>query len=484
MIKKKRRVASEASDAPPKRKKAGVASEVSDVTPKKRPARDDRINKGFAKATRGSSGNDEDKKGALADHAVATAVRGQSSSSVIRIVGSCFKSREVPSNFEAYAPCVGDVIRFHPRDSNDEVASLWASGLVEEVNPPDEIGTLAILKYVDCKDSAAGEWGKNFMLGVNAGYSGLVHFCKSKCDGVPTAHQVHTTEWCIEKNPPRARPEEVPLSEDPRRAGKAAGMPMFGVPIPFHDDARMRQIVGWRDRWKGDRKNMLPRAENSRGDGGSPTPIRGDHKKNLEQGLAVAEHPCEERRDRHEHDGHALSAQSMGEACFGEQPFKHVGGKERDAASVKPVHQIIAEKKEIAAAFRQKMRLHEGEKDYRRHKDCESDSSNDSQVFRDAPSVLKSSPSHMLAEMQAGELLRNGVTLMKRQLSSRQGGSCEADSTRSSDLEGLQGGVTADLTLASAPSFAAEEKQLGIGGVREMRTDAESLDAIKAGDVP
>ena len=57
------------------------------------------------------------------------------------------------------------------------------------------------------------------------------------------------------------------------------------------------------------------------------------------------------------------------------------------------------------------------------------------------------------------------------------------DNEDEKELESMQGAVTAYLTTALGPSLAAEGKHLQVGSEREMRTIAESLDAILAGDL-
>ena len=86
------------------------------------------------------------------------------------------------------------------------------------------------------------------------------------------------------------------------------------------------------------------------------------------------------------------------------------------------------------------------------------------------------------AVVNEGSLLENGVQMMRKALAARQGGG-GMSSEMQDQLTALQGVVTNYLTVGLGPSAASLGKPLGLRNEREMRTLAESLDALLAGDL-
>jgi len=78
--------------------------------------------------------------------------------------------------------------------------------------------------------------------------------------------------------------------------------------------------------------------------------------------------------------------------------------------------------------------------------------------------------------------LENGVQMMKKALAARQGGG-EMSAEMKDELSAFQGVVTNYLTVGLGPSAASQGKPLGIRNEREMRTLAEGIDAMLAGDL-
>ena len=111
----------------------------------------------------------------------------------------------------------------------------------------------------------------------------------------------------------------------------------------------------------------------------------------------------------------------------------------------------------------------------------ESDSSS-APFFRGAPTIFKGSKFLQEATKREGSLLENGVQMMRKALAARQGGG-EMSGAMRDELSGLQGVVTNYLTVGLSPSAASQGKPLGLRNEREMRTLAEGLDAIMAGDL-
>lgn len=72
--------------------------------------------------------------------------------------------------------------------------------------------------------------------------------------------------------------------------------------------------------------------------------------------------------------------------------------------------------------------------------------------------------------------------MMRKALAARQGGGA-IDSAMQDELSNLQGVVTNYLTVGLSPSAASQGKPLGLRNEREMRTLAEGLDAMLAGDL-
>jgi len=86
------------------------------------------------------------------------------------------------------------------------------------------------------------------------------------------------------------------------------------------------------------------------------------------------------------------------------------------------------------------------------------------------------------APTKEGSLLENGVRMMRKALAARQGvGGISSEML--DQLSTLQGVVANDLTVGLGPSAASLGKPLGLRREREMRTLAESLDALLAGDL-
>jgi len=117
----------------------------------------------------------------------------------------------------------------------------------------------------------------------------------------------------------------------------------------------------------------------------------------------------------------------------------------------------------------------------RRDRSRSSDSSSQP-VFRGAPTIFKGSKFLQAAAKKEGALLENGVLTMRKALAARQGGG-ELSGAMTDQLNQLQGVVTNYLTVGLGPSAASQGKNLGIRNEREMRTLAEGIDALLAGDL-
>ena len=363
--------------------------------------------------------------------------------------------------FARMVPRVGNIVRFYPLSSKGDACELWAEGIVEQCDDINKKGLLTAMKWTRSEDAKRDDWGVDFMKGAKNEETGFIHFCRGHCcDLLPQAQTVHCNEWQFIENNLLWDGDATPV-RDPKSthetSEKGAGVTLFGGKPLRSKEGREGSLMGRVDDL---RSKFLRKKE-------PEASTRSDDREGVERGphRLPLPRPSADSGQRPRGDRSKGGTSAPG-SNFRDQLVQRIEKTQRSGASekLKPLRK-------------------ESRKDAKVRREDDSSGSDESQVFREAPSILRSSPILKIAELQGGELLRNGVTLMRRALSARQGGGNSADSSEGAHLEDLQGVATAYLTTALAPSLAAESKPLSQGCEREMRTIAESIDAIMAGDV-
>jgi len=326
---------------------------------------------------------------------------------------------------------------------NSEAAGVVAR--VDFLEPTDHFGTTAVLKYIDGNDNYMSSWARDFMLGGESPDGGVVHFCRAEnCRAVSDGKtMVHTTRWKL-----------LPPKPPTPGVGSAGGLGIFGG---GSSQARMRGVDE-------------ARRESGDVSAGAARPAVGGQRAALPQGtrpfppLPPPGHDAGASRDKPERESAGAKRPTMDEVL-------------RDRAA--------ARARNVQAEQERNHGEHESRRRRRGRRSERSPSGSDSSsapVFRGAPTIFKGSKFMQAAVKREGTLLENGVMMMRKALAARQGGG-GLTSEMTEQLTQLQGVVTNYLTVGLSPSAASQGKPLGMRNEREMRTLAESLDALLTGDL-
>jgi len=350
-----------------------------------------------------------------------------------------------PELFDQQVPMLYDVVEVALRLSDgSEGAGVVAR--VEYLEPTDHYGSTAVLKYVDGNDNFMSDWAKDFMLGGEVVDGGLIHFCRSwPCHAVCDEKTlVHCTRWKL--LPPKP-PVPGPSTGGGLQLFGGASKDKMSAVDAARSEANVDAAAARRSAGGGQRAALPP--------GNKPFPPLPPPSvvPRASLGGKGNEHPAPSQRGK---------------------PSMDTQLRER-AARVKPRDNAIDLERERSRGRRKK-------KDKRRDRSCSSSDSSSKPVFRGAPTIFKGSKFLQTAVTQEGALLENGVLMMRKALAARQGGGGLTSETIE-QLTTLQGVVTNYLTVGLGPSAASQGKPLGMRNEREMRTLAESLDALLNGDL-
>jgi len=356
-----------------------------------------------------------------------------------------------PELFDAQVPHLDDIIQVCVKNSQGKDCA-GVTARVDFLEPIDELGVVAVLRYVDGNENYMADWAKKFMKGGDDPSSGLVHFCREEpCTFRSTnKNVVHTTRWKL--LPPCPPHHERPPS----------GVALFGGPrsssMNAVDEARRESGLG---------SGGADRPGNARRSAGPALSAGTAH---AQPRLPFPPLPPPSRVDAHDAPpvlgGNAARPRrvSMDDAlrrrAFKSQPNCGPDGE----------------------AFPEEEPPERKRRRGRRRDRSHSSESSSAPVFRGAPTIFKGSKFLQAATKKEGALLENGVQTMRKVLAARQGGG-EMTGELTEQLNQLQGVVTSYLTVGLSPSAASQGKSLGMRNEREMRTLAEGIDALLAGDL-
>jgi len=359
-----------------------------------------------------------------------------------------------PDLFDAQVPHLDDLIMVTVRDSSGKDSS-GILARVEFMDPIDIDGAAIVLRYVEGEENYLTSWARNFMRGADDPKTGVVHFCRhERCNyAVTDKNVVHSVRW-------KLMPPSPPTSDKP-----ISGIPLFGGPRSPQMDAvdEARRSAGYGSGRTDQPRGALPPDRTARGSKAVVLPPRA-----LGPPLAPPS-VTDERADHHKE----LPSDARPKKVSMDEALR------RRAAKSRPLAPGATEEwgdDECDERSKRKKR-------HRRRGDSRSGSeSSSAPVFRGAPTIFKGSKFLQAAVKREGALLENGVQTMRKALAARQGGGV-LSSEMTEQLSQLQGVVTNYLTVGLAPSAASQGKPLGIRNEREMRTLAEGIDAILAGDL-
>ena len=352
-----------------------------------------------------------------------------------------------PELFDQQVPKPGSVIELIVKMSNGVESTEGVVARVDHLEPTDHFGTTAVLKALDTDTTNyLTDWAKEYMKGGESMSGGLIHFCRS---AICHAHNdekglVHCTCWKL----------MAPKSPPPGAPAHSGGLPIFDSST----SARMGGVDSARLEASSGTVPKVPRGPAGGLRAAMPFPPQLPPMPPPGREHVPSELPLRKRD--------AAPPRHTMDAALRER-----AGREREGKpEAPPVHEERRQSRRRRHKHRDRDRSGSG-----------SDSS-DSQVFRGAPTIFKGSKFLQAAQTKEGTLLENGVQLMQKALAARQGGGGISSEWRD-QLSVLQGVVTNYLTTGLGPSAASQGKPLGKRNEREMRTLAESLDAILAGDL-
>jgi len=373
-------------------------------------------------------------------------------------------------DFVKFAPKRGDILQVIPLCDGEESPPMTVE--VIHADRLDELGVLAILKFIDSDDTKVAEWGRKFVTGSTMGDVSSFHFCRAKKCRAGDDNTLHLHKWKFANHDLDG--ESLSDAESVKSDRDRGGVKVFDagkVRASQAGSSTMKKVAELRARLAGIQGGAD--ASKSSGSGGVKLSKMAQSLKKITSPSSVAPSPSMKA------SGAKVTVAGMLAGRAAERADK--AAEARNA--------LVAKKKE--AASKDKARgsgdsLEEEISDDRSGDD--KDEADGDSVFRKAPSLFRVSRILSVATQSEGTLMQNGVQLMARALSVHQrGGSGLAASEV--QTENLQDVVTTYLTTAMIPGAAAAGQHMGVRTIREMRTLAEGLDAIirgepaKAGDI-
>jgi len=348
-----------------------------------------------------------------------------------------------PELFDQQVPMLDDLVELCVKlpDGNEGPGVV---ARVEYLESTDHFGTTAVMCYVDGNDNWLSEWASDFMRGGGSTDGGLVHFCRSGACHARNDEKtlVHCTRW-------KLLPPKPPVPGASRSAPMSGGLPLFG--------GASQAFMSGVDKARRDADGFGAKDERAVGGG---------------QRAALPHGP---RPPPLPPPGALLGGSR------GDKPQAGQGGRKStmDERLRERAHQA---KPGVVDLERDQPPRKRHRKSRRRDRSGSGSESGSGPVCRGAPTIFKGSKFMQAAVMNEGSLLENGVQMMRKALAARQGGG-GISSEMQDQLTALQGVVTNYLTVGLGPGAASLGKPLGLRNEREMRTLAESLDALLAGDL-
>ena len=373
-------------------------------------------------------------------------------------------------DFAKFTPKRGDILQVIPLLEGDEAPAMTVE--VIHADRLDELGVLAILKFLHSDDKRVAEWGKKFVTGSTMGDVSSFHFCRARKCRAGDDNTLHLHKWkFVDEDLDGDSLSEVESIKSDKDAGGVKVFDAGKVKASQAGSSTMRKVAELRARLA----NIKPGVGTSKpsGSGGAKLSKMALSLKKITSPSQVDASPSIKA------SGAKVTVAGMLAGRAAERAEK--------AASTR--NALLARKKDDARKERARGSADslEDEISVDRSGDEREDDDGES-VFRKSPSLFRVSRILSVASRSEGTLMQNGVQLMSRALSVHQRGG-DGLVTGETQAENLQDVVTTYLTTAMIPGAAAAGQHMGIRTIREMRTLAESLDAIirgepaKAGDI-
>ena len=382
--------------------------------------------------------------------------------------------------YKQFAPRSGDLLDVIPLSEGDETAVMTVE--VIHADRVDEMGLLAILKFLSSDDEKMAKWAKTFVTGSTKGDVSSFHFCKSKKCKAGDTNTIHIHKWKFVTGDIDGKPLSEDDLESVPSADEDSGVKLLekvkSKPVDS-GNSTMRRVAELRERLAGAKAKLG--AAKSSGSGG----VRLSNVAKSLRGVSASRN----LGDAEGRSGGFPSAKASGTKVT-------VASVLADRAAEKAVkvsatlNAAKAKRKEDAkkSLARSSGNLDDDDVISDAKSGDEKVDDDEDSVFRKAPSLFRVSKILSVASLSEGTLMQNGVQLMARALSMHQRGGSGVPSvdTQGGDLHDV---VTTYLTTAMIPGAAAAGQHMGIRTIREMRTLAEAMDAIirgepaKAGDI-
>ena len=379
--------------------------------------------------------------------------------------------------FKQYTPRTGDLLDVIPLSSGDETAIMQCE--VIHADRPDELGLLAILKYLDSPDPKMAKWAEKFVTGSTDGDVSSFHFCRGRKCNAGDDNTIHIHKWRFITGDIDGKP----LSEDDCESVASDGdqgvkllEKVKSKPVVSGNSA-MRRVAELRERLAG----VKAKAGVSLPLGSSGVKL---------SSLAKSLQNVSASRKSGDAEGGAGGTPSAKVSGSKVTVASVLAGRasERAGQSASSLNAAKAKRKEDAAKASAVKASAVDDDAISDDKSGDEKDDDDDSVFRKAPSLFRVSKILSVASQSEGTLMQNGVQLMARALSMHQRGGSGVPTVIGQDMD-LTDVVTTYLTTAMIPGAAAAGQHMGVRTMREMRTLAEALDAIirgesaKAGDI-
>jgi len=359
--------------------------------------------------------------------------------------------------FAQYVPKKSDVVEIIPLLTDPELKAIMMVE-VSYADKVDEEGMLCILRFLSADNEEVREWALKNVTGVTDGDDPSFHFCrKAKCK-CGDRNTIHIHKW--RHVPTDVDGDSLSDVESVPSESKEGGLAVLGSTKSKKVDATtaMRRVAELRDRLTG-----------SSG-GGAKSPGSGGSKLSS---LAKALQKSKRSRSVSEGDVPVVKGKTSISQMLAERAAANASKSASLANERKKLQRLKSAK---SSSAKKEDASSEASMDEKEDDDDDEDS-----VFREAPSLFRTSKILNVANREQGTLLNNGVELMARALSIHQRGGTGTLGGLHPPAQ-LQDVVTTYLTTALIPGANVAGQYMGKGTQRELRTLSEAMDAIIRGE--
>jgi len=152
--------------------------------------------------------------------------------------------------FTAYAPRKGDILQVIPLcDGVEGDVSMTVE--VVKADKLDELGVLAVLKFIDADDPKLAAWAQKFVTGSTIGDVSSFHFCKAKKCRAGNSNTLHIHQWKFINRDLDGEPLDDDDVESVPSDGEGTGVKVFDagrVRAQSLGTSTMRKVAELRER--------------------------------------------------------------------------------------------------------------------------------------------------------------------------------------------------------------------------------------------